>query len=38
MLNDGRRETLLGVFHILGLARYLIFISRMSDVVRAHCI
>jgi hypothetical protein len=28
---DGRIRTLLGVFHILGLARNLIFVSKMDD-------
>ena len=32
MLNDGRRGTLLGVFHILTLARNLIYVSTMVDV------
>jgi hypothetical protein len=31
-LIDGRIITLLGVLHILGLARNLIFVSKMDDV------
>ena len=31
MLNNERRGTLLGVFHIYGLARNLIFVSTMED-------
>jgi hypothetical protein len=29
---DGRIRTLLGVLHILGLARNLIYVSKMDDV------
>ena len=32
LLNDGRIRTLLGVLHILGLARNLISVSKMADV------
>ena len=32
MLNDGRRGTLLGVLHIIGLDRNLIYVSTMEDV------
>lgn len=31
MLKDGKSITLLGVLHIPGLARNLIFVSKMSD-------
>ena len=31
MLKDGRRGTLLGVLHIIGLARNHIYVSKMSD-------
>ena len=31
MLNNERRGTLLSVLHILGLARNLIFVSKMED-------
>ena len=30
-LKDGRKRTLPGVLHILGLARNLIYVSKMSD-------
>jgi hypothetical protein len=30
---DGRIRTLIGVFHILGLVRNLIFVSKLKDAV-----
>jgi hypothetical protein len=32
ILQDGRKRTLLGVLHIMGLERNLIYVSNMSDV------